>query len=290
VTSPGIEAWRLNLSRDGGKLAFVRNRAGIREIEEKSLQGGREAPVVADADEYARDNPHWSPDGGRLVYVREKYSTGQSQLMVWSSDSRDEEPLTALGNTHMHVYDWSADGKWVMIGQGNDRSGKAELWKLPVAAAPVAQASAVKVAADPACFFFQGHFSPDGQWIVFEEVRPLPNRSESTLYVMRTAGGPWIPITESKYWSDKPRWSPDGRIIYFLASRQGFLNVWAIHFDPASGKTMGDPFPVTAFDSPSLMVPNVDISFVELSLTQDRLALTMAQVSGSIWVLENVDR
>ena len=252
VTSPAIEAWMVNLSRDGTKLAFVSKRAGIAQTEEKSLQNDREAPLVADADAYLRDFPQWSPEGGRLVYVRGRYSTGQSQLMVWFRDSRDEQPLTSPGHTLVRVCDWSADGKWIMIGQGNDSSGLTELWKLPVAAAPVAQASAVKVAADPACSLFQGHFSPDGQSIVFERVRNRPTGQESILYVMRTAGGPWIPITENKYWSDKPRWSPDGKIIYFLSTRQGFLNVWGIHFDAATGKAVGERFPVTAFDSPNL--------------------------------------
>jgi hypothetical protein len=37
------------------------------------------------------------------------------------------------------------------------------------------------------------------------------------------------------------------------------------------------------------MVPE-PIQAVELSLTQDRLALTMTKASGNIWVLDNVDR
>jgi dipeptidyl aminopeptidase/acylaminoacyl peptidase len=209
--------------------------------------------------------------------------------MLWSSHSREEEPLTALGNIYVFVYDWSADGKWVLVTERNSSSGLTELWKLPVDAAPLAQTVGVRIAGDPASFLFQGHFSPDGQWIVFERVRNLPTSLESMLYVMRAGGGPWMPITGGKYWDDKPLWSPDGKIIYFLSSRQGFLNVWGIRFDAAKGQVAGDPFPVTAFDSPSLMVPN-NIVFVELSLTQDRLALTMAQVSGSIWVLGNVDR
>ena len=52
---------------------------------------------------------------------------------------------------------------------------------------------------------------------------------------------------------------------------------------------MGDPFSVTAFNSPSLMIPK-NIGPVEISLTQDRLIVTVAQVPGSIWVLDHVDR
>ena len=74
-----------------------------------------------------------------------------------------------------------------------------------------------------------------------------------------------------------------------VSGRGGFFNVWGVRFDPAKGKTQGPAFAVTDFDRPSLMVPR-DIRSVELSLSQDRLVLTVAQVSGSIWVLDNVDQ
>ena len=46
---------------------------------------------------------------------------------------------------------------------------------------------------------------------------------------------------------------------------------------------------MTAFENPSLMIPD-RIAFVALSLNQNRLVLTMEEVSGSIWVLDDVDR
>jgi hypothetical protein len=92
----------------------------------------------------------------------------------------------------------------------------------------------------------------------------------------------------TKHWSDKPRWSPDGKAIYFLSGRSSCFNVWGIHFDPSTGKPLGEPFPVTAFESPGLMVPR-SIADVELSLNQDKLVLTMQELSGSIWVLDNVE-
>jgi hypothetical protein len=74
-----------------------------------------------------------------------------------------------------------------------------------------------------------------------------------------------------------------------VSERKGFFNVWGIHFDPAKGKPKGEPFQVTTFDNPRLMVADV-LPTVGLSLTEDKLIVTVAQVSGSIWVLDNVDR
>ena len=284
VTSPGMDAWRENLSRDGKKLAFCSDRAGKWELWEKSLPYGREAPILSD--DYRRDFPQWSPDGTHLAYRREKSLTGEAQIMIWSSKDRTEEPLTAPSHIDGGVFDWSPDGNQLLITQVNTHR-RVEIWLLTVNAAPHAEASARKIIADPGYDFYQSHFSPDGQWIVFQAVANSPSAAESTLYVIPAAGGQWIRITDGHHWDDKPRWSPDGKAIYFVSGRGGFFNIWGIRFDSSRRKPMGEPFGVTAFGGPSLMIPDW-IPQVELSLSQGKLVLSMAEVSGSIWLLDNV--
>ena len=95
--------------------------------------------------------------------------------------------------------------------------------------------------------------------------------------------------TDGKHWDDKPRWSPDGKKIYFVSGRTGFFNVWGINFDSSKGRPVGEPFRVTAFENPAMMLADW-IPNVELSLTQDKLVLTMEERSGSVWLLDNVNR
>ena len=284
VTSPGVEAWRPSLSRDGKKLAFRTRREGKWNVWETSLSDGHEAPIIAD--DYERDCPQWSPDSTLLAYSR--VSKGINQVMLWSSQSRNEEPLTESSQWQRGVFDWSPDGKWLLMSE-HYGSGRNEIWLLPVTARPHAERASRRIVSDPAYDVYEPHFSLDGRWIAFIAQRSQPSGTESTIYVMSAAGGPWIRITEGKHWDDKPRWSPDGKIIYFLTERSGFLNVWGIRFDSARGRPASEPFPVTTFSSPRLMVAKA-VAPASISLTQDRLVVTVAQESGNIWVLDNVDR
>jgi Periplasmic component of the Tol biopolymer transport system len=276
------------LSRDGKKIAFSVSRADTLELWEKSLVDGREAPIIAD--ESTRGFARWSPDGMQLAYTRRKRPNMETpqQLMIWSSQTHSEEPLTTTSDTKREVYDWSSDGAWLLVSQCNPDT-KADVWLLPVAAAPHAETSTRKIISDLKYDIWEPQFSPNGRWVVFEAVANLPTIAESTLYVAPTMGGPWKRITDGKHWDDKPRWSPDGKTIYFVSGRGGLFNVWGIHFDPAEGNPVGEPFRVSAFEGHGLMIPRW-IALASLSLNEDKLVLTMADVSGGIWVLNNVDR
>jgi hypothetical protein len=109
--------------------------------------------------------------------------------------------------------------------------------------------------------------------------RRRPHRTRSRRG--RRAYREWTPITEGKYWDDKPRWSPDGRTLYFISSRAGFFNVWGIRFDPDKGQPVGEPFRVTAFENPGQMIYPV-MTDLEMALAENRLVLPIMQVSGSI--------
>ena len=49
---------------------------------------------------------------------------------------------------------------------------------------------------------------------------------------------------EANDWN--PVWAPDGHWLYFLSNRAGSMNLWRVAVDEASGRTAGDPEPLTA--------------------------------------------
>jgi dipeptidyl aminopeptidase/acylaminoacyl peptidase len=207
---------------------------------------------------------------------------------VWSETERKEEPLTPWSTSFGVPYDWSADDQWVLASKW-DKTFHPEVWEIPVARTVHAANSARSIVSHPNYQLYQAHFSPDGQWFLFQAVDLQPASLESVIYVTPHAGGLWVRITENNHWSDKPRWSPDGRTIYYVTDQNGLFNVWGTPFDPTAGRLSGKPFQLTAFNTPGLMFPS-SIELADISITNDKLAITLEQASGSIWMLDNVDQ
>ncbi len=62
--------------------------------------------------------------------------------------------------------------------------------------------------------------SPDGQTIIFDLL--------GDLYSLPVSGGHATPITTGSAWDQTPRFSSDGRFIYFVSDRRGFKNIWRL--------------------------------------------------------------
>ncbi|MEO7271235.1 MAG: hypothetical protein ABIX28_26015 [Vicinamibacterales bacterium] len=112
----------------------------------------------------------------------------------------------------------------------------------------------------------------------------------SRLYVVPASGGGWTPLTDGTAFDDKPRWSHDGRLLYYLSDRDGFFNVWGRRFDGATGQPDGAPFQVTSFRTSQRMISPENISDAEIAVDAHRLVLPLTEVSSQIWLLEHVDR
>jgi Tol biopolymer transport system component len=254
ITSAGMDAVLPDVSPDGKRLVFIAKRAGSEELWEKSLKDGHERLLIA-ADNSPRLIPRWSNDGLRLAYARfrppnsERAQNGW-ELVFLSAGSGDEQLLTTANNTPDLAWDWSADGEWLLGGSQRQTPGRRLICLFPMAAAPHAETEMRVITSHPGKNLWQARFSPDHRWISFCAAEAI-EAGVSTIYVVPASGGQWMRITEGKYFDDKPRWSPDGKILYFISSRNGFFNVWGIRFDSASGQPVGGPFRVTTFESPA---------------------------------------
>jgi Tol biopolymer transport system component len=129
-----------------------------------------------------------------------------------------------------------------------------------------------------------------GRWILFTAIPRGVGHSAAVIGVGGGDGGAWVRLTQLDRWADKPRWSPDGNAIYFIANFEPpFLDVWGLRFIPATGQPGGEPFRVTRYTSASRRLASSE-GGNELGISAHRLVVTLQESTGNIWVLDNVDK
>ena len=297
-TPAGVQAAACDLSPDGKKLAFAGQQGTRFELRIRSLEDGQET-LLGTGQSYNPFfllTPRWSVDGARLAYRR--YQEGQKTdasvpyvgaYLIVLADARGsgEQTLAAPSSGFSSPSDWSPDGRWILASAPATDSPRSALWLYPLSAAPHAETERRLLVSNRDYDIWQGRFSPDGRWVAFM-APPAPTGGTAPLFVIPAGGGEWRPVVQDSYWNDKLRWSPDGRTLYFVSNRTGFFNVWGIRFDPDQGRPVGEPFRVTAFESPGRMI-NLTVP-AEISVVRNKLAVPITEVSGNIWMLENVDK
>ncbi len=137
----------------------------------------------------------------------------------------------------------------------------------------------------PKTSFWQGTFSPNGRWLSFSAF-------PGGIGVAPADADPdrWTQIAADHTQPDKPRWAPDGRALYFISRRPtSYFNLWAVRFDPERGTPVGQPYALTQFDSPTMRI-SPELQTSEMDVSARHAVLTMQTVSGSIWMIDNVDK
>ena len=292
-TPAGVQAEAFDLSPDGKRLAFAGEQGLRSELRIRSLEDGQET-LLGSQDYVAFGVLRWSRDGARLAYGRYQPGPkpdvpGTFSMVLVDADGSNEQILAAPSTSFWRIpYDWSPDGQWIVVSAMAADSPTWALWLYPLAAAPRAETQRRLLASSREHDLWQGRFSPDGRWMAFNATR-APTGGTSLIYVISVNGGEWRVIVQDGYWYDKPRWAPDGRTLYFLSNRAGFFNVWGIRFDSDQGRPVGEPFRVTAFESPGRMISS-RVGAVEISVVRNKLAVPITEVSGNIWMLDGVDR
>ena len=271
---------------DGSKLAYRAVRAGRNELWERSLDEGRERLLLSSPD-WKLVKPRWSPDGARLAFLRCDSEGGAPVLAVLNADGSGERALTRPNEVEMLASDWSNSGESIL---GSCRFGRSDRYStclLPVSADSGARGVQV-IASDPKRNLFNQRFSPDQRWIAFLAHDLLYNAT-STIYVIPSAGGAWRAMTDGAAFDDKPRWGPDGRVLYYVSDRDGVKNVWGRRFDNIQGVAMGEPFSVTSFRSPQFLISPQAVQ-MDIAITATHLLIPMSESRGDIWMLDHVDR
>jgi eukaryotic-like serine/threonine-protein kinase len=275
-----------SLSPDGNRVAYEMTRAGTTDAPEMwltDIDNGRSELVGPGGFASA-----WSADGRRLAYA--KFLKEKSALFVRDLDGSGEEHQLSSWSAQRALLptSWTPDGRFILLSAAlNDR---APLWLWPTAGGNDKPSRAVFD--EPGKNFWQGQISPNGRWVAFvPEIAADPGHIHVAITPIEGAPSDrWVLILTESPWTDKPRWTPDGRALYFVAKgTNGFFNLIGQRFDPERGVPVGAPFAVTQYDSPSLFVsPYMNVT--EMGIAAHRAVLTMTSIKGSVWMLDNMDK
>src|SRR3954449_7230618 len=98
----------------------------------------------------------------------------------------------------------------------------------------------------PVDSLYHAFFSWDNRWVVFKK-DPNSGSLKSQILISpvrdhdAVTEAEWIAVTDGRYDSDKPQFSPDGNTVYFTSTRDGYLCIWAQKLDPVTKRPVGDP-------------------------------------------------
>jgi serine/threonine protein kinase len=276
-----------DLSPDGTKAAYTVRRSGSKNVDLWAVDvNSGERELVAQNVIAAC----WSPGGNAIAYTLIRHEPGEWVVAVRALSGPERLLGRWSGDSAFLVSDWTRDGTGILGSYFHPISSAAAPLALWSSSTQSSKPDRILLA-NPAASLWQGRFSPNGRWVTFGVGRQGARGVE--LMVASAAGAPlpeWTRIAADHVFPDKPRWAPDGRTLYFLSRHPGpFFNLWGVRFDPHGGRPVGAPFMITRFDSPANMI-DPDIASTGTGISAQRAMLTMATVTGNIWMLDNVDR
>jgi serine/threonine protein kinase/Tol biopolymer transport system component len=252
------------LSRDGKKLSYISTRPNEVRAVVRDLASGTESVVAAAKNVHF---PTLSPDGSQLAY---RIVDGpKADLFVAPSAGGSAQKLCDDCSTTLS---WTNDSRQVLFKKG---AGIALLDVPSGRQSPLLEHGKDQL--------WEPRFSPDGKWLAFLMVHTGDLHSiHIAPYHPSIKPEEWVTIARANTENDKPRWSPDGRLLYFTSTRDGYRCIWAQRLN-ADKRPAGDPFPVLHFRSTVRSMSNVTLYDESTSLAAGRLVLVLGERRGNIW-------
>lgn len=152
------KAYDPSISRTGNRLTFTQIQRDANIWRVRGVKGAAsEVPVELVASSRNERNPHYSPDGRRIVYISD--SSGSFEIWVSTAQGLNAVQLTNFGGAFTNNPRWSPDGSQIVFDSRPD--GHSDIFTINSeggAAHRLTFGTANNVAPS---------FSPDGRWIYY---------------------------------------------------------------------------------------------------------------------------
>ena len=262
VTSQSGVEWFPSLSPDGRWLVYAGAGARGRQIYLQSVSGQNPLDLSKDAT-VDDDQPAFSPDGERIAFRSSREGGG---IFVMGRTGEAARRVTHMG----FKPSWSPDGTQLAYTTENvelnpqNAETRSELW-----AVTVNNGETRRLNEGDAVL---ANWSPHNHRIAY--THRLGNSTHAEVWTIPVTGGTPTRVIGDRTTNWNPVWSPDGKYLYFASDRGGSTNLWRVPIDETSGKTSGEPEPITT-PAPYLAHPS-------LSADGKRIVYTSALVTANI--------
>ena len=195
------ESWDLRIAPDGRRVVVTQLDPQFRTLDVWIRDGTRPVPTRLSLDTDIDESAVWSPDGLRVAWIGKRRN-----IQIRGAGAVLPEQTSATFDPPIQLWDWSRDGRYLLIGRRNLQT-RDDLWVVPPTGG--AQPSAYAAGSFSQTF---GAFSPNGRWIAYASdesgqseiyIDSFPKPGTGTRIRVTTAGG------------TEPRWRGDGRALYF---------------------------------------------------------------------------
>lgn len=202
-----------------GRLVYASQASGNVDVWITTADGKQQKQLTRDP---ATDRtPVVTPDGRYIVFASER--AGGGHIWRMNADGGGLKQLTrGKGDSYPNL---SPDGRWVVYSSWS--GGEPALWKVSIDGGEPAQLT-LAIAARPVV-------SPDGKRIacLYQDGKDAVFKAAVLSFTEGPgAGGPPI-VIEDMAQPDRYilRWSPDGRALTYIVTRQGVSNIWSKPID-----------------------------------------------------------
>lgn len=228
---PGVEE-RPALSPDGKTVAYQAGPTGNRDIYLRRV-GGRNPVNLTEGNESDDIEPEFSPDGNRIAFRSSRDGGG---IFVMGASGESVRRLSDFG----YNPSWSPDGKKIVCAT----EGVVD----PLGRPTISQLWILEIETGGKSLLYEGDavqpsWSPHGSQVAFWAVTGQGGQRD--IWTVPSTGGKPVQVTTSPAVDWNPIWSPDGKFLYFSSDRGGSTNLWRVPMDEPSGKTTGEPKPIT---------------------------------------------
>jgi tol-pal system beta propeller repeat protein TolB len=259
------------LGSTDGLIVFRSDRDGEPDLFTLDVVTGATTKLTNSAG-FAELQPAWSPDGGRILYVRRARLSGRPDLFVMNANGRGRTRLTSTSVPERDP-SWSPDGTGLVYAA---RTAPGEPFRIFVARADGSgreQLTSQKAGSDTAPVW-----SPDGTRIAFVSDR---DRGFPELYLMNADGTGVKRLTTNALIDANPSWSPDGtRVVFERCCENGTSDLFTIDVTTRAEVSVSASASSQEFD-PSWSPDGTRIAYDAFEVGQGNIDIWVVNADGS---------